>query len=103
MDDIINRLSAIEDSSQDYIDKAILKKKYIAAEMEAKKQLWKNELDIKTKSRIAALQEEKNAIKTRKMSELIQQSEKAFKNLQDMYESHHDRYVDKLFSEMIKE
>ena len=33
MDDIINKLSAIEDMSQSYIDDAILKKKDIAAEM----------------------------------------------------------------------
>ena len=43
MDDIISRLSEIEDSSQSYIDDAILKKKEIAAEMNAKKELWKQD------------------------------------------------------------
>ena len=37
MDDIISRLSEIEDSSQSYIDDAILKKKEIAAEMKDRK------------------------------------------------------------------
>ena len=92
MDDIISRLSEIEDSSQSYIDDAILKKKEIAAEMNAKKELWKQDLDAKTKSRIAALQESMNVAK-----------EKAFRDLQDMYDTNHDKYVDTLFSEMIKE
>jgi hypothetical protein len=103
MDDIISKLSAIEDMSQSYIDDAILKKKDIAAEMEAKKKLWKDDLDIKTKSRIAALQEEKNAVKEKKMSELKQQSEKSSKDMQSIYDHYHDKYVDNLFSEMIKE
>ena len=66
MDDIISRLSEIEDSSQSYIDDAILKKKEIAAEMNAKKELWKQDLDAKTKSRIAALQESMNVAKKRR-------------------------------------
>ena len=102
MDDIISRLSEIEDSSQSYIDDAILKKKEIAAEMNAKKELWKQDLDAKTKSRIAALQESMNVAKE-KILELKQQSEKAFRDLQDMYDTNHDKYVDTLFSEMIKE
>ena len=44
-----------------------------------------------------------NLSKEKKISELKQQSEKAFRNLQDMYDTHHDKYVDTLFSEMIKE
>ena len=87
MDDIISRLSEIEDSSQSYIDDANLKKKEIA----------------KTKSRIAALQESMNVAKEKKILELKQQSEKAFRDLQDMYDTNHDKYVDTLFSEMIKE
>ena len=97
MDDIISRLSEIEDSSQSYIDDAILKKK------NAKKELWKQDLDAKTKSRIAALQESMNVAKEKKILELKQQSEKAFRDLQDMYDTNHDKYVDTLFSEMIKE
>jgi len=88
MDDIISRLSEIEDSSQSYVDDAVQKKKEIAAEINARKELWKQDLDAKTKARIAELQ---------------QQSEKAFMNLQDMYDTHHDKYVDMLFSNMIKE
>ena len=103
MDDIISRLSEIEDSSQSYIDDAILKKKEIAAEMNAKKELWKQDLDAKTKSRIAALQESMNVAKEKKILELKQQSEKAFRDLQDMYDTNHDKYVDTLFSEMINE
>ena len=94
MDDIISRLSEIEDSSQSYIDDAILN---------AKKELWKQDLDAKTKSRIAALQESMNVAKEKKILELKQQSEKAFRDLQDMYDTNHDKYVDTLFSEMIKE
>ena len=103
MDDIISKLSAIEDMSQSYIDDAILKKKDIASEIEAKKKLWKDDLDIKTRSRIDALQKEKNALKEKKMSELKQQSEKSFRYMQNIYDSHHDKYVENLFSEMIKE
>ena len=44
-----------------------------------------------------------NLSKEKKISELKQQSEKAFRNLQDMYDTHHDKYVDMLFSNMIKE
>lgn len=103
MDDIISRLSEIEDSSQSYIDDANLKKKEIAAEMNVTKELWKQDLDAKTKSRIAALQESMNVAKEKKILELKHQSEKAFKDLQDMYDTNHDKYVDTLFSEMIKE
>ena len=103
MDDIISRLSEIEDSSQSYIDDANLKKKEIAAEMNVTKELWKQDLDAKTKSRIAALQESMNDAKEKKILELKHQSEKAFKDLQDMYDTNHDKYVDALFSEMIKE
>ena len=103
MDDIISRLSEIEDSSQSYIDDANLKKKEIAAEMNVTKELWKQDLDAKTKSRIAELQKSMNLSKEKKISELKQQSEKAFRNLQDMYDTHHDKYVDMLFSNMIKE
>ena len=76
MDDIISRLSEIEDSSQAYVDDAVQKKKEIAAEINARKELWKQDLDAKTK---------------------------AIRNLQDMYDTHHDKYVDMLFSNMIKE
>lgn len=103
MDDIISKLSAIEDMSQSYIDEAILKKKDIAAEMEAKKKLWKDDLEAKTRSRIAALQEEKNTLKEKKMTELKQECEKHSKNMQNIYDNYHDKYVDDLFSEMIKE
>ncbi len=103
MDDIISRLSEIEDSSQSYIDDAVQKKKEIAAEINARKELWKQDLDAKTKARIAELQESMNLSKEKKISELKQQSEKAFMNLQDMYDTHHDKYVDMLFSNMIKE
>ena len=103
MDDIINRLSEIEDSSQGCIDDAVLKKKEIAAEMNAKKELWKKDLDAKTQARIAGLRESMNISKEEKISELKKQSEKAFKNLQEMYDIHHDKYVDMLFSNMIKE
>ena len=88
MDDIISRLSEIEDSSQSYVDDTVQKKK---------------EIDAKTKARIAELQESMNLSKEKKISELKQQSEKAFMNLQDMYDTHHDKYVDMLFSNMIKE
>lgn len=103
MDDIISRLSEIEDSSQGYIDDATLRKKEIAAEINARKELWKQDLDAKTKARIAELQESMNISKEKKILELKQQSETAFKNLQDMYDTNHDKYVDMLFSNMIKE
>ncbi len=103
MDDIISRLSEIEDSSQSYIDDATLRKKEIAAEISARKELWKQDLDAKTKARITELQESMNISKEKKILELKQQSETAFKNLQDMYDTNHDKYVDMLFSNMIKE
>ena len=56
MYDIISRLSEIEDSSQSYIDDATLRKKEIAAEISARKELWKQDLDAKTKARITELQ-----------------------------------------------
>ena len=97
MDDIISRISEIEDSSQSYIDDTTLRKKDIAAEINARKELWKQDLDAKTKDRIAKLQESMNISKEKKILELKQQSETAFKNLQDMYDTHHDKYVDMLF------
>ena len=103
MDDIISRLSEIEDSSKNHVEDAILKKKEIAAEINAKRELWKQDLDAKTRARISELQESMNLSKEKKISELKQQSEKAFKNLQDMYDTHHAKYVEMLFSNMIKE
>ena len=87
MDDIISRLSEIEDSSQSYIDDATLRKKEIAAEINARKELWKQDLDAKTKARIAELQESMNISKEKKI----------------LYDTNHDKYVDMLFSNMIKE
>ena len=103
MDDIISRLSEIEDSSQSYVDDAVQKKKEIAAEINARKELWKQDLDAKTQARIAELQESRHVSKAKQISELKQQAEKDFMNLQDMYDTHHDKYVDMLFSNMIKE
>ena len=66
MDDIISRLSEIEDSSQSHVDDAIHKKKEIAAEINAEKELWKQDLDAKTKARIAELQKSMNLSKEKR-------------------------------------
>ncbi len=100
MNDIITRLSNIEDAASSIVEEANVKKKDIQAEMDSLREEWEQNLEQETQDRILSLQKEMEAATRKKLDDLRMASEKTLALLQASYEENHTRIVQELLEKI---
>ena len=103
MDEIISKLSSIEESASSIMDQANIVKKELAAKYAAKTANWDHALEAETDAEIAKLRETMKAEIEEKLSSQIQVSQDSTKKMQEIYDKQHNKLVERLFTQMIKE
>ncbi len=100
MNDIITRLSNIEDAASSIVEEANVQKKDIQAEMDSLREEWEQNLEQETQDRILSLQKEMEAATRKKLDDLRMASEKNLALLQASYEENHTRIVQELLEKI---
>ena len=100
MNDIITRLSNIEDAASSIVEEANVQKKDIQAEMDSLREEWEQNLEQETQDRILSLQKEMEAATRKKLDDLRMASEKTLALLQASYEENHTRIVQELLEKI---
>lgn len=103
MDTVIKRISEIEKAAVSVMDDAAARKKAFAAEMEEKTRQFDQTAEKETEEKVQRLRIQ---MENRMNSELSKQEAQAKAQLAQMeknYELLHEKYVQKLFEELIRE
>ena len=100
MNDIITRLSNIEDAASSIVEEANVQKKDIQAEVDSLREEWEQNLEQETQDRILSLQKEMEAATRKKLDDLRMASEKNLALLQASYEENHTRIVQELLEKI---
>ena len=103
MDDIISKLSAIEDAAVSILDDANDEKKKLVADMQARTTAWDDEIHESTRNIIADIEKKARESQSATIDAKRAKSSKVDMSLQEDYEKNHKKYVDMLFEEITKE
>ena len=103
MDDIISKLSAIEDAAVSILEDANIEKKRLADEMDKRTAEWDLKIHSDTDKTIADI--EAKAKQSQKADIEARQARacKIIISLQENYDKNHTKYVDELFSSITEE
>jgi len=103
MDEIISKLSSIEESASSIMDQANIVKKEIADTYSKKTADWDHALEIETDSEIAKLRAKMNADIEEQLSSQMKVSQNTLHKIQTVYDEQHNELVNGLFEQMTKE
>ena len=103
MDNVIRRLSDIEDAAGAIMDQAAARKREMALEMEKKKADFDRKLEKETADRIAELHSKMEEETQALLDKQSQEAKEQIRLLEQRYEAGHREYAECLFQKMIKE
>ena len=102
IEEVLNRLVAVEDAAQQMQDAVDAQKKELAAQMEEKKKQFDSMLELKTEQKTeeleANMEHEKAAAE-----KLREETKKQLAGMQHKYDTEHDRISDEILQSMIKD
>ena len=98
IEEVLNRLVAVEDAAQQMQDAVDAQKKELAAQMEEKKKQFDSMLELKTELE-ANMEHEKAAA----LEKLREETKKQLAGMQHKYDTEHDRISDEILQSMIKD
>ena len=102
MQEIITKLSKIEESSANVMDSANQKKKQLSANYADKTKQFDDELLAETNSKIDELKAKLNADVDTKLNLLREQHAGAIKKLQEEYNNNHDKLSQDIFNSVVE-
>ncbi len=103
MDDIISKLSAIEDRAMSILDDANEEKEKLAQQMKEKTLKWDASIQKETKQKISDIEKKARESFDKDIAKQRAYSSQIIISLQEDYEKNHKEYVNELFKKMIKE
>lgn len=103
MDDIISRLSAIEDAAVSILDDINTQQKKLADDMQEKTEALDTQIQENTENIIAEMKKTARLKQNATIEAKRAHSVKVIVSLQEDYEKNHKTYVDKLFAKITKE
>lgn len=102
IEEVLNRLVAVEDAAQQMQDAVEEQKKELAARTEEKKKAFDGLLEQETADRTRALRERMEQEKARELEVLREQTEKQLLQIQHKYDTEHDKISDEILQSMIR-
>jgi len=95
IEEVLNRLVAVEDAAQQMQDAVDAQKKELAAQMEEKKKQFDSMLELKTEQKTEELEANMEHEKAAALEKLA--------GMQHKYDTEHDRISDEILQSMIKD
>ena len=102
IEEVLNRLVAVEDAAQQMQDAVDAQKKELAAQMEEKKQ-FDSMLELKTEQKTEELEANMEHEKAAALEKLREETKKQLAGMQHKYDTEHDRISDEILQSMIKD
>ena len=99
IEEVLNRLVAVEDAAQQMQDAVDAQKKELAAQMEEKKKQFDSMLELKTEQKT----EELEANMEHEKAAALEETKKQLAGMQHKYDTEHDRISDEILQSMIKD
>ena len=103
MEEVLNRLVAVEDAAQQMQDAVDAQKKELAAQMEEKKKQFDSMLELKTEQKTEELEANMEHEKAAALEKLREETKKQLAGMQHKYDTEHDRISDEILQSMIKD
>ena len=109
IEEVLNRLVAVEDAAQQMQDAVDAQKKELAAQMEEKKKQTESEkqfdsmLELKTEQKTEELEANMEHEKAAALEKLREETKKQLAGMQHKYDTEHDRISDEILQSMIKD
>lgn len=103
MDDMIKKLSDIEDSAKAIVEKANEEKNIISDRMQKITQDWDMKKELENKSNIEKLRADMQALITSKLQKQQESFESEMQSLEQDYNAHKFKYLELLFSKVIED
>ena len=97
MNDVINKLSDIEQASVNIMDSANARKKEIAAQMADKTSSFDAQIQADTAKKLADLRTQMEVDMQAKLSKQKSDAEETLRQMEDSYAAHHTEYAQALF------
>ena len=102
IEEVLNRLVAVEDAAQQMQDAVDAQKKELAAQMEEKKKQFDSMLELKTEQKTEELEANMEHEKAAALEKLREETKKQL-GMQHKYDTEHDRISDEILQSMIKD
>ena len=103
IEEVLNRLVAVEDAAQQMQDAVDAQKKELAAQMEEKKKQFDSMLELKTEQKTEELEANMEHEKAAALEKLREETKKQLAGMQHKYDTEHDRISDEILQSMIKD
>ena len=100
VNDVINKLSDIEQASVNIMDSANARKKEIAAQMADKTSSFDAQVQADTAKKLADLRAQMEVDMQAKLSKQKSDAEETLRQMEDSYAAHHTEYAQALFRTM---
>lgn len=103
MDNVINKLSEIEQTAASIMEAANARKKEFASEMEQKTADFDAALEAETAKKVTDLRAQMETTMQSKLEKQRSDAEEVLKQMEESYRINHRAYAKELFQAMIKE
>lgn len=103
MDNVINKLSEIEQTAASIMEAANARKKEFASEMEKKTADFDAALEAETEKKVTDLRAQMETTMQSKLETQRSDAEKVLRQMEESYHTNHHSYAKELFQSMIKE
>lgn len=101
MEELLNKLSEIENAARSIMEAADRSKQALSEEMEKKQKAFDRQLEQETDARIEQIRSDLEREKDIELTALRQNTENAYKQLDSYYEKNHERLSRELFQKII--
>ncbi|MDO4293881.1 MAG: hypothetical protein Q4C65_11720 [Eubacteriales bacterium] len=102
IEEVLNRLVAVEDAAQQMRDAVDAQKKELAAQTDEKKKAFDSMLEQQTAQRTEELKARMEKEKAQELEQLQQKTQEQLRRIQNKYDTEHDRISEEILQSMIR-